>query len=160
MEQTKIVRLTEEEFVGVIKESVMEILAENGVALNEDFFDNLKSGARAFFGKGPGDNNATSKAARTQSGGLNLKKRFDAAKTGFEMRKQGDEIGQVVQFLKDLVAKKELDPSFTIAQLIGGKLNGNKFGVLDAMKNNRSAQASRAINKIYPKVEKQAAPQA
>ena len=56
--------------------------------------------------------------------GVGLKDRFNAAK-------------------KNWKTQGELNPQMTIAQLIGGKLNNNKFGNLSAKMANRQGQISR-----------------
>ena len=47
------------------------------------------------------------------------------------------------QQLEQYVEAGQLNPQMTIAQLVGGKLNNNKFGNLSAKMANRQGQISR-----------------
>ena len=120
--------------------------------LNEGFINNVSQGVQSFFGKGSaGANSEKNKDLRSQNGGLNLGKRWNAAKTNYQMTKESGQINDVIQFLENMVAKKQLSPQTTIADLIGGALNGNKYGRLHGMRDNRTSRASKAMNDIYRK---------
>ena len=126
------------------KENYLGELDENEV--EEGFGRNLMQGAKAFIGNGEAGKNGN---FNRTNGGLNFGKRFNAAKTNFQMTIEGDKIKDVISFLEDMVAEKKLSPDMTIAQLIGGKLNNNKYGTLYAMKDNRTSRTSKAMNDIY-----------
>lgn len=118
--------------------------------LTEGFLKNVTQGAKSFFGNGDaGKKNSKNQDLRSQNGGLNLGKRMNAAKVNYQMTKEGSKINDVIQFLEDMVDKKQLTPETTIADLIGGKLNNNKYGRLHAMRDNRTSRASKAQNDIY-----------
>jgi len=116
-------------------------------SLNEGFISNVTQGAKSFFGNG--DAGKEKSGDFRHNGGLNLRKRINAAKTNYQMTKEGGKINDVIQFLENLVANKQLSPQMTIAELIGGSLNNNKYGRLSAMRDNRTSRASRAMNDIY-----------
>ena len=139
------IKLNEAELHDIIRESVYTVLNEE--ELEEGFINNLTQGVKSFFGNG--DAGKKTSGEIRQNGGLNLGKRINAAKTNYQMTKEGGKINDVIQFLEDMVAKKQLSPQTTIAELIGGKLNDNKYGRLSAMRDNRTSRASRAMNDIY-----------
>lgn len=122
----QIVRLTESELNQIIEESVTTIINEN--MEDEGFWNNLKTGAKTFVGKSSGDK------------GLNLKKRWENAKKNFNTQGEYDDLKDLLTKMRELVDKKQLDPNKTVAQLLGGALNGNKFGTMDAMTANRMSQ--------------------
>jgi hypothetical protein len=139
-------KIKESELKEIISECVQEVLMENQ---QEEGLRDFGQGVASFFGRGEaGSNNNKNKELR-QNGGLNLNKRFKAAKTNYQMSKESRQINDVIAFLEDLVSKKQLTPETTIADLIGGKLNGNKYGRLHGMRDNRTSRASRAMNDIY-----------
>lgn len=141
-------KITEKELHKLISECVREVLMEN--QQEEGTGRNIVQGIRGFLGKGEaGAGNKKNQSLRKGNGGLNLGKRIKAAKTNFNMTKEGDKINDVIAFLEDLVSKKQLKPETTIADLIGGELNGNKYGRLHGMRDNRISRASRAMNDIY-----------
>lgn len=143
----KEIKLNEEQLRNIIKESIENYLGElDENEVEEGFGRNLMQGAKSFFGKGEAGKNG---GFERTNGGLNIGKRFNAAKTNFQMTKEGDKINDVIKFLEDMVETKKLSPDMTIAQLIGGKLNNNKYGTLYAMKDNRTSRASKAMNDIY-----------
>lgn len=122
----QIVRLTESELNQIIEESVKVIINEN--MEDEGFWNNLKTGAKTFVGKSSGDK------------GLNLKQRWANAKKNFNTQGEYDDLKDLLTKMRELVNKKQLDPNKTVAQLLGGALNGNKFGTMDAMAANRMSQ--------------------
>ena len=152
---TKIVKLNGEQLNNVIMECVQEVMRENPEMVDEGFIDNAVQGVKSFFGNGAaGANNAQNQTLRSNgNGGLNLKKRWNAAKTNYNMTKENDKIDTVINYLQDLVEKGQVKPEMTVAQLVGGKMNNNKFGTLTAMRNNRTARASKAMNDIYREEE-------
>lgn len=139
-------KIKESELKEIISECVQEVLMENQ---QEEGLRDFGQGVASFFGRGEaGANNNKNKELR-QNGGLNFGKRIKAAKTNYQMSKESRQINDVIAFLEDLVAKKQLTPETTIADLIGGTLNGNKYGRLHGMRDNRTSRASRAMNDIY-----------
>lgn len=136
--ENKVVRLTEQDINQIIKESVEKIINEN--MEQEGFWDNVKAGAKGFMGK---DINGIQRGGKG-AGFSQLGRRYNAMKKNYQMKGQYDEIQKVADFLNKQVQNKKLDPNMTIAQLIGGAINGNKFGVLSGMANNRLSQSSRA----------------
>ena len=116
--------------------------------LEEGFLQNVAAGAKAFMGKGMGN-----RPQDAQQNGLNLKNRWNAAKKNYNMRGQVDEIDKVIEFLSREVENGRINANTTVAQLIGGKINNNRFGALTGMKANRMSQGANAINKLYKEEE-------
>lgn len=109
--------------------------------LEEGLWNQLKTGAKSAFGAGIGD--------RT-GGGLNLGKRFNAAKTGFQQQGKVDNIDKVLEILKPLVDSGKIDPNQTVAQLLN---SAGKFqkGSLGQMKAQAKSRISKTRNDIYRK---------
>lgn len=142
--ERRTIKLTESELQSMIMESIKAAISENPDMVEEGFIDNLKQGAKAFVGKG--DFGASSNSNRRNGGGLNLKDRWNAAKTNYQAKGEYDNIGTVVKFLKNLVDSGKIQPQTTVAQLIG---QGGRFGTLTSMSGNVARRGSDAMNKIY-----------
>lgn len=76
-------------------------------------------------------------------GGMGLKDRFNAAKKNWGTQGELNDLSNLRQQLEQYVEAGQLNPQMTIAQLVGGKLNNNKFGNLSAKMANRQGQISR-----------------
>lgn len=136
--ENKVVRLTEQDINHIIKESVEKIINEN--MEQETIIDKLTAGAYGLIGR-----DLNGKRRGKKGAGLSqLGRRYNAMKRNFHLKGEYDEIQKVADFLKKQVQDRKLNPNMTIAQLIGGAINGNKFGVLSGMANNRLSQSSRA----------------
>lgn len=146
MKQT--IRLTEAELTNMIRECINEAISDQGT--DEGFGSQLWAGAKSMFGKGAGSKNTNNN--RT-NGGLNLKKRWNAAKTGFEQQGNVDKIDQVIAFLQPLVDSGKIDPNQTVAQLLSKPGGTNKFAKdnLGQMRARANSIASKAQNDIYRK---------
>lgn len=125
--------LKEEELMALVTESVNKIIneaIENG-ELDEgwlgDKWSQIKTGANTL----------------TQSGDMSLKDRFGAAKKNWTSQGELNNINNLSAQLSKFVEAGQLNPNMTIAQLIGGKINGNKFGRMSAMAANRKSQISK-----------------
>ena len=122
----QVIRLTEGDLHKIIEESVERIISEN--MENEGFWNNFKTGVKTFAN------------APKAKGGLNLGARWDAAKKNYATQGEYDDLKDLLGKMRELVNKKQLDPNKTVAQLLGGALNNNKFGTMDAMLANRMGQ--------------------
>lgn len=125
-----VIRLTEEDLNNIIKESVQQILKENPE--NEGFWNNLKTGAKTFMNN---DNRQ----------GLDLKNRWNAAKSNFKTQGEYDDIKDLIQKLSQLLDQRKISPQTTVAQLVGGKYNTDaqgrqRMGTMTGMANNRMSQ--------------------
>ena len=112
-------------------------------SLEEGLWNQLKTGAKSAFGAGIGSGDRT-------GGGLNLGKRFNAAKTGFQQQGKVDNIDKVLEVLKPLVDSGKIDPNQTVAQLLN---SAGKFqkGSLGQMKAQAKSRISKTQNDIYRK---------
>ena len=69
-----------------------------------------------------------------------LKGRWDNAKKNFNLQGEYDNIQKLIDDLSKFVDAGQIDPSKTVAQLIGGKYDNNKFGSMTGKMNNRMSQ--------------------
>ena len=125
--------LKEEDLMTLVNESVKKVINEaiqNG-ELDEGWFgdkwNQIKTGANTL----------------AQGGDMSLKDRFGAAKKNWTSQGELNNINSLSAQLSKFVEDGQLNPNMTIAQLIGGKINGNKFGRMSAMAANRRSQISK-----------------
>lgn len=112
----------------MISEAITNTLNES---CDEGFFNNLGTGAKTFF---------SNKNAGKGVGG-----RFDAAKKNFQTQGKLDNMKDIISKLSALVDQRAIDPNTTVAQLIGGKYNGNKFGKMTGMVGNFQSQINKRM---------------
>lgn len=125
--------LNEQDLMALVNESVKRVINEaiqNG-ELDEGWFgdkwNQIKTGANTL----------------AQGGDMSLKDRFGAAKKNWTSQGELNKINNLSAELSKFVEAGQLNPNMTIAQLIGGKINGNKFGRMSAMAANRRSQISK-----------------
>ena len=75
--------------------------------------------------------------------GAGLKQKFNNAKQNWNTQGQLNGLNNLKQQLEQFIDSGQLNPQMTIAQLVGGKYNGNKFGRMSGMIGNRQSQISR-----------------
>lgn len=151
MKQT--IRLTESQLRSMIEESVTQILSESD--MEEGLWNQLKQGAKSFMGNGYGKNNPNNYRNTVQNRQdrgdwtanklngttpMNLKGRWNAAKTGWKEQGNVDNANEVINTLKDLVQSGDITPEMSVKQVIN-KMTGNR---LSAQK-----RVSKANNDIY-----------
>ena len=136
LNETQLKNVVEKSVAKIIKEMFSEEPINDDMAegceegdMDEGFFNNLKTGAKTFF---------------KNSGGLGDK--WNAAKKNFSMQGEYDQLSSLKQQLSDLIDKHMINPNTTVAQLVGGKYNGNKFGTMTGMIGNRQAQMNRRMS--------------
>lgn len=122
MKQT--IRLTESELRNMIQNAVNEALDNEQGELDEGFWNNLKTGANTFMNKGGG----------------NLKNRWDNAKKNYNLQGELDGMQDLVSKLSQYIDAGQISPQMTVAQLVGGKYNNNKFGKMSSQVANRKSQ--------------------
>lgn len=133
----KTIRLTEGDLHRIIKESVNHVLMEN--EMEEGWFgdkwNQTKSAAKTFANSGQENNS--------------LSDRWTRAKKNWNS--QGELNG--FQNLRDLLSQYldagQIDPQTTVAQLVGGKYNNNRFGKLTGQIANRRSQISNRGGSAY-----------
>lgn len=145
MENNKkqVIKLNEATLHKIIAEATLQVL--NEMAQDEGFGANLVQGAKSFFGKGDfgkGKNDRT-------GGDLNLRARWNAARTNYQAKGKYDKMDALINQLSELLDAKAINPNTTVAQLVGGKYNNGRYGTMTAMRDNAAAQGSKAQNKIY-----------
>lgn len=133
----KTIRLTEADLRNLVMEAVEQVVMETEDELEEgwlgDKWNQVKSAATTF----------------GQSGDVGLKNRFKTAKANWKSQGELNDINNLIQSLSEFVDAGELDPNMTIAQLIGGKYNGNKFGRMTGMSANRRSQITKRGGSHY-----------
>lgn len=126
----KPIKLTEQDLHFLVENTVQAYLTENG--MDEGWF---------------GDKwNQTKTAANTMfqgNKGAGLKQKFNNAKQNWNTQGQLNGLNNLKQQLEQFIDSGQLNPQMTIAQLVGGKYNGNKFGRMSGMIGNRKSQISR-----------------
>ena len=126
----KPIKLTEQDLHFLVENTVQAYLTENG--MDEGWF---------------GDKcNQTKTAANTMfqgNKGAGLKQKFNNAKQNWNTQGQLNGLNNLKQQLEQFIDSGQLNPQMTIAQLVGGKYNGNKFGRMSGMIGNRQSQISR-----------------
>lgn len=114
------VTLTESEFRQYVQNTINEALQDEG------FWNNLKTGAKTF--------------AQNASSGKGIGNAWNSAKKNYKLQGEYDDMSGLIQQLSKFIDAGQIDPQTTIAQLVGGKYNGNKFGKMTGKMNNRMSQ--------------------
>lgn len=117
---TQKIVLTESELYNIIAEQVNEALQDEG------FLNNFKTGAKTFF-------------SNTNNGG-GISGRWNNAKKNYQLQGEYDNFSSLIQALSKFIDDGQIDPQTTVAQLVGGKYNNNKFGKMTGKMNNRMSQ--------------------
>ena len=117
---TQKIVLTESELYNIIAEQVNEALQDEGR------WNNLVTGTKTFFSK-------------TNDGG-GLSGRLRNAQKNYRLQGEYDNFSSLIQALSKFIDDGEIDPQTTVAQLVGGKYNNNKFGKMTGKLNNRMSQ--------------------
>ncbi|MDE5888823.1 MAG: hypothetical protein K2H20_02260 [Bacilli bacterium] len=150
------IKLTESELKQIITQSINEALEDEGL------WNQVKQGAKSFFGNGYGKdnpNNFRNTTSNRQDRGehtanvlngstpMNLKGRWNAAKTGFQQQGTVDKVDDTLKFLNNLISNGKITPETTVGELVR---QGGKFGKnLDSVKRGANAKISKANNDIY-----------
>ena len=150
------IRLTESELKQHIAQCISEALEDEGT------WDRIIQGTKSFFGNGYGKDNPKNfrnSVADRQSRGettanwmngkspINLKKRWNAAKTGYQQQGIVDEVDEVTKYLNGLLKSGKITADTTVGELLR---QGGKFGKnLDTIKRTANGRISKANNDIY-----------
>ena len=135
MEKKQIIRLTESDLHQIIEESVLQILNENDMEEGwfGDKWNQVKTAGNTLLKEGEGS----------------LGQRFQNARKNWSTQGDLNGIANLRKALIDLLDKRQISPQTTVAQLVGGKYNNNKFGTMSAMVANRKAQIGRRGGQGY-----------
>ena len=129
-----LIRLTESDLHRIIKESVANVLAEEEFEEGwlEDKWKQTKSAVgTAFNGEG------------------NVGQRMQNAKKNWNNQGELNGLNNLQQQLDQLIDARKISPQTTVAQLVGGKYNNNKFGTLTGMAANRKGRISKNGGRSY-----------
>lgn len=128
------IRLTESDLHRIIEESVTNILAEND--MEEGWFGDKWNQTKSAVGTAFG-------------GGGNFGQRMQNAKKNWNTQGDLNNINNLKQQLIQMLDARQISPQTTVAQLVGGKYNNNKFGTMTGMAANRMGQISRRGGNAY-----------
>ena len=135
------IRLTESELQNMIRQCVNEAINQS-VADGEleegwlgDKWNQTKSAAKTMF------NNSKEQQP--------LSDRWKNAKKNWNSQGELNDLQNLKDQLSKYLEAGQIDPQTTIAQLVGGKFNNNKFGKLTGQIANRKAQISNRGGSAY-----------
>ena len=135
------IRLTESELHNMIRQCVNEAINQE-IADGEleegwlgDKWNQTKSAVKTFTNSDR-DNNT-------------LSNRWNQAKKNWNTQGELNDLQNLKDQLSKYLEAGQIDPQTTIAQLVGGKFNNNKFGKLTGQIANRRAQISNRGGKSY-----------
>ena len=129
------IRLTESQLHDIIRESVINVLNEDEMEEGwlGDKWNQVKSAAGTAF----------------QSGDMSMKNRWNSAKKNWNTQGDLNGINNLQQQLTQMLDARQITPQTTVAQLVGGKYNNNKFGTMTGMAANRKGQIARRGGTAY-----------
>lgn len=124
------IQLTEQDLHFLVENAVKIYLKENGEDEGwlGDKWNQTKTAANTMF---QGNSN------------MGLKDRFNNAKKNWGTQGQLNGLNSLKQQLEQFIDSGQLNPNMTIAQLVGGKYNNNKFGRMTGMIGNRQSQINK-----------------
>lgn len=130
------VNLTEARLHQILMEVVQSELDENEVEESwvGDKLNQAKSAIGTFLHKDESDDWKTG---------------FKKAKANWKSQGELNDLNNLKNALVDFIDAGQLNPNMTIAQLVGGKYNNNKFGRLTGMAANRRGQIKRRGGSAY-----------
>lgn len=130
------VKLTEEELRNIVTESTLRILKESDMDEGwfGDKFNQVKSAGNTLFQKNKE---------------MGLKDRMMNTRKNWKSQGELNDMNNLVAMLTKLLDAKQVAPTTTVAQLVGGKYNNNKFGTMSGMVANRKAQIANRGGKSF-----------
>ena len=123
----KIIRLTEDDIRQIVLASVQQCLNEE---VDEGWFGDKWNQVKT----------AANTVKGNYQGGQGIGQTIKNATTNWKTQGQLNDLNNLKQQLSQFIDDGKLNPNMTIAQLVGGKYNNNKFGKLSGMIGNRQAQ--------------------
>jgi len=133
--KNKPIELTEQDLHMLVEDAVRVYLKENG--MEEISMNQIKSGIGTVFSK------------NTSTKPMGLTQRLKNGYTNFKNQGKLDDLSNLKQQLEQYIDAGQLNPQMTIAQLVGGKYNGNKFGRLTGQMGNMRSQISKKGGTAY-----------
>lgn len=139
--------INEAQLRAIIAEAVENVLNAEDAPLDEnemeegwlgDKFNQARSAASSFAGaRVPADSNQS------------IRNRFSAAKKSWQNQGELNGLQNLLNQLSQFVDNGQINPQSTVAQLIGGKYNNNKFGNITGKLNNRRSQIMNRGGRAY-----------
>ena len=138
-------RISESQLKRIIAESIQNVLNEDYDSSMEELEegwlgDKLNQGKAAMttlFQKNRGDDK------------MSLGDRFSAAKKNWSTQGELNDMSSLRNTLMQLIDARQISPQTTVAQLVGGKINNNRFGNLSGIEANRRGQIRRRGGSAY-----------
>lgn len=124
-------KIKESELKEIISECVQEVLMEN--QQEEGIINRGRSALSGLLSKDGGT----------------LSQRFGNMGKNYSAQKEIDDLRDIKEKLIKLIDARKINPNTTIAQLVGGKYNGNKFGTITGMEANRRAGIAKRGGKHF-----------
>ena len=131
----KLIRLTESDLHRIVKESVENILSEN--EMEEGWFGDKWNQTKSAVG-----------TAFNKDGG-SMGQRLQNERKNWNTQGELNGMNSLQQQLTQMLDARQISPQTTVAQLVGGKYNNNKFGTMTGMAANRRGQISRRGGTAY-----------
>jgi len=131
----KLIRLTESDLHRIVEESVANILSENG--MEEGWFGDKWNQTKSAVG-----------TAFSKKGG-SMGQRLQNARKNWNTQGELNGLNNLRQQLTQMLDARQITPQTTVAQLVGGKYNNNKFGTMTSMAANRRGQILRRGGTAY-----------
>lgn len=133
----KTIRLTEADLHRIIRESINQTLMEDEMDENwfGDKWNQTKSAVKTFTNNEREDNR--------------LSDRWTRAKKNWNSQGELNGFQNLRDQLSQYLDAGQIDPQTTVAQLVGGKYNGNRFGKLTGQIANRRSQISNRGGSAY-----------
>ena len=131
----KLIRLTESDLHRIVEESVANILSENEI--EEGWFGDKWNQTKSAVG-----------TAFNKDGG-SMGQRLQNARKNWNTQGELNGMNSLQQQLTQMLDARQISPQTTVAQLVGGKYNNNKFGTMTGMAANRRGQISRRGGTAY-----------
>ena len=131
----KLIRLTESDLHRIVEESVANILSENEI--EEGWFGDKWNQTKSAVG-----------TAFNKDGG-SMGQRLQNERKNWNTQGELNGMNNLQQQLTQMLDARQISPQTTVAQLVGGKYNNNKFGTMTGMAANRRGQISRRGGTAY-----------
>lgn len=131
------IKLTESDLHRIIKESINQVLMEDEMDENwfGDKWNQTKSAVKTFANNGNGESS--------------LFDRWTRAKKNWGSQGELNGFQNLRDQLSQYLDAGQIAPQTTVAQLVGGKYNGNRFGKLTGQIANRRSQISNRGGRAY-----------
>ena len=138
--------LTESQLRAIIAESISNVLKETENIDAEMMEENVED--ESWLGDKWNQARTAANTFTQRNGDMGIKDRFSAAKKNWNSQGELNGLKTLQDLLTQFLDNGQVSPQTTVAQLVGGKYNNNKFGTLTGKVGNRQAQIARRGGKF------------